>query len=267
MAHLKSKFFKSFIPSQDWMDMHQQTIKEQQEQTIKIDPDSLEEGFHYSNGFFITDNEVVQAITFKDKNGKQHAFVEFNPAVSYCDGGLQFVDKVEKNRTELLSVENITDQNVYTSRHRAHKFFLTASTCCYNLISGAECFINDSIENFTGTLMENPQNPLSKPADIDNDVLRNWSFIKKTERLLPQIYGKDFSADTTKSVYYDTLKELIELRRQFTHLKKIKDQHSYRGTMVRALQFDYTTAYTAVAEFINYYTPGLIEICNCGKPE
>ena len=249
-SHLKSKFLKDFYPDDNLLEVLHAPVN-----NSGITLETLPESFKGGDAFFITDqNQMVKGFSYEDENNKMHAIAEFNPAVAYFDAGFQTMEKVYESRDKILATKSLQNQNVYESRNNAQNFFLRASMCVGNLTSALEAFINMSIERYKGVL--------HYKGIISNEQAARLNFPQKMENIMQQVYDVDFVF--THPIEYDMVKETIRMRNDFTHLKMgIQTLDTYRVILTKGLNFDYKIALDCCKNYINFYEPKLIEVCDC----
>lgn len=248
--HLKSKFLKDFYPDENLLE-----VLHAPSNNSGITLETLPESFKGGDAFFITDqNQMVKGFSYEDEHNKMHAIAEFNPAVAYFDAGFQTMEKVYEARYKILTTKSLQDQNVYESRNNAQNFFLRASMYVGNLTSALEAFINMSIERYKGVL--------HFKGIISNEKAARLKFPNKMEEIMQQVYNQDFVF--ARPAEYGMVKETIRMRNNFTHLKMgIQTLDTYRVIMTKGLNFDYRKALDCCRDYINYYEPNLIEVCDC----
>ncbi len=80
-----------------------------------------------------------------------------------------------------------------------------------------------------------------------------------------KVKSKSFQNDYQNE--YNVIKDLIHLRNDIIHLKPIVEDTNtkYKKLFRRVIDFDYDYIAKAVKEYINFYEPGLVEECPCGK--
>ncbi|MDB5004570.1 MAG: hypothetical protein JWQ34_2795 [Mucilaginibacter sp.] len=170
--------------------------------------------------------------------------------------------------------QNIVDINGYRAKllkeyrdvseplQHSYNFFSTAILASTTLFNALEGFVNRIIPfGFKYEDSNGKQTTLQNKSQIE----RYLSFAIKITNVIPQATGKDFKLHDRKK--FETIINLRDLRDDFTHMKSFDAdrQISYEKLYNDSLKFDYTKALYAVKDYINFYNPELIELCNCGK--
>ena len=99
-------------------------------------------------------------------------------------------------------------------------------------------------------------------------IQREIGLEEKIKSVLPQFFGRSFHEDYGHK--YEGIIRLKEMRDEIAHTKtysKDNNRNFYRRIFTNLLNFDSDSTLHHSKDFINYFQPGLIEECGCGKKE
>jgi hypothetical protein len=211
-----------------------------------------------------SDDEVVQC--FKYILDKKDAYIfEPNPIVIYFNSAQGSLATTNDFRNTLFEVIRNEKDSYYIGNmmNAIYAFYISASNLTTSLMCSMEAFINSKIPiDFSVTININGEDVIYDKYK----TLRYMKFKDKVKIALPKVFEeKNFAHE--KSHLFDTIKKIEHLRNDMIHAKPNLDYgvNYYEALYTEALNFDYTKAMNAAKEFINFYEPGLIEPCNCGK--
>lgn len=95
-------------------------------------------------------------------------------------------------------------------------------------------------------------------------IERFLAFDIKITKVLEEVTGKNYS--TKYSREYNYITNLKRFRDAIIHTKKnTKGRTPYEHLFRESFAFKYEPTLHAVRDFINFYSPNLIEECDCGK--
>lgn len=192
------------------------------------------------------ENSIVYGFDFAFE-GQRKIIPELNPVLIFYSNAVMFHRNLLVSKKILLensptykNINKSTDPKVFQF------FFQFATNCIINLQSSVESFANQQI-----------------PTDYEYS--EDPSIFHKIDVVLPKLKDKKFKKESRK----DNLKirKLIELRNRIIHLTPTKDitNTKYKDIYRKIIKFEFTDVIKAVKNFINFYEPGLIEECPCGK--
>jgi hypothetical protein len=92
-------------------------------------------------------------------------------------------------------------------------------------------------------------------------------FEEKIKIIIPSIKNRSFQQDFSHK--FSSILKLKEFRDEIIHTKALdnKAETIYQGLFTTSLNFDYKKTIYDVRDFLNYYEPGIIEECDCGKDD
>ena len=256
MKHLKRKFLFSNPINKEVKEVLGKPINTKKFHSLDL------KSFKNPVGFIRTDeDELIQGFFYKLKDN--HYFIpEPNPIIIYFDVALQFSQRIKENYDKVLNELNAEKGYAYNVQNEFYVFFSNATICITFLFNSLEAFMNLMIpDNYEFKI------PLDKKTEIYNkeQIQRNLGFEDKYKKIIPEIKGKAFHK--TYGHHNDEIKKLKEFRDEIMHTKTFGSDGSkfYKRLFTMSLDFKYEKSLLAVKEYINYYQPGLIEDCDCGK--
>lgn len=206
----------------------------------------------------VTTNDDRILSGFRYPSNSLNVIFEPSPIVTFFSVAQKFTLQAIVQKDKLVADKTFIDQNADTQMQKTSHFLSFASI--------STLFMFNSIETTLNILIEQNGKPLEYREEIKSvdDILRWASFEDKIKLILPQIYSNNFHSDHGDQFAY--IKKLKKLRDSIMHFKTGDDKIAgMRPFILANLQFEFTKTLQAVWDFINYYFPGLIEYCNCGK--
>jgi hypothetical protein len=261
MKHLKKKFVLHFqFNEKQQKEMNQ--IPDAREEFRQL-PDSEKEEM---NAFLFTEEgEIFQAFRYR-ANGKTIMIPEPNPVVIYFDSARNYSQQLKKYREKVFENARSFEENFVGVNGDFYWYFSMASSYAIFLFAALEAFVNKSIPPD----FEYRREIQDKRAELFNraQVQREIQFLEKVKSVLPQVKGKNFVSEFTHKFEY--IKKLKEFRDEVAHTKSYDGgptANSYENLYVMSLEFEYEKTLLFMRDYINYYEPGLIEECNCGRED
>lgn len=186
---------------------------------------------------------------------KQHKFLllEPNPVTFYFSLAFDSINQIELAKANLENTLNsIADDG---QKAQAFSFvFRVGSVAIVFSFLALEAFLNQMLPDHS--LIEYKGKMLSK-----DKIERYCPFTDKLNLIIPTLTGKDFCKVYPSKV--DKLESLKMLRDKLTHLKEIKSGFtSYNQVYQDILNTDLKSIVFTVKDFINFYSPELIENYN-----
>jgi hypothetical protein len=207
---------------------------------------------------FAEDDLCIDAFHHRE-NGKDYFVPEPDPILVYFNNAQVNVKNVLKYRKTFLSALEPKARMLTTDvSHNLFAFFGSSSTYAILVYTALEAVVNKVIPfDYKCERKTHKNTELFDYAQMQ----RHLSFDDKIIAL-ETVTNKNFKkAHPQKNQYIENLKIF---RNEIVHTKHT-DKHSPYGYMlVTALKFKYKETLEAVADFINFYVPGLVEPCNCG---
>lgn len=230
---------------------------------IEVPLESQKKVKEYISSKKLSEDDIL--LMFEDKviygfdylhNGTKKLVVELNPVTVFYSNSIMSFGSLNHYKNVLLSNStNVTDINKPNERinltHSA-MYFQLAINCIINLQAALESFANRIIpENY---------NYINKSGNLVNKTVTY-----KLNTVLPIL--KEISFMQKKHRKYNiSIDKLIQLRNDIIHLKPNEETNTaYKNIYRNLLNFDFPKAIFSVKTFINFYEPGLIEECPCGK--
>ncbi|CAM4194227.1 hypothetical protein [Zobellia nedashkovskayae] len=186
--------------------------------------------------------------------GKEKILIpEINPSTVFYSNAVMSHRRLVSFKKDLFeNSPTVKNFNKRINLNLFGNFFQLASNCIVNLQAALESFANRQI-------------PDNHPFLDVNGKEFEPSIFHKLDKALPEIKGKKFKSKFRK--YNFLVRRVIELRNEIIHLTPIEETTNtkYKTTYRKLLSFDYAEAIISVEQLINFYEPGLIEKCDCGK--
>jgi hypothetical protein len=201
----------------------------------------------------VFDNDLIFGFDYLHE-GKKLLIPEINPILIFYSNALMSLKSLYNYKSELLKKsQDVRKINGSVDFKIFGNFFQFAVNTIINLQASFESFLNFVIDDDYVYISNN------------NREIRRPNIHDKIDIAVVDIKGKSFELEFEES--YLLIKELIELRNDIIHLKPIAEQTNtkYKKLFRRIIDFEYQKAAHAVADYLNYYEPNLVEKCPCGK--
>lgn len=198
-------------------------------------------------------------------DGKKYVIPEPDPVLIYFNNAQTNFRQIAESRKEVLmtlSYEKGPLSHVSEICHSLYNYMYQTSGFVIFLFTAVEAVINKAIPyNFKYRMDRNGK--WIEEYDFEQ-IQKYLPFDTKAKNVLFQVTNKDFSkAHPNKWTHIDNLKKF---RDTIIHTKKQEEHHTpYSYIFKMALNFNYAETILAVRDFINFYDPGLVEPCPCGK--
>jgi len=234
------------------------------EETFNQQLETTSLGDHYALVYTDT-GQIFQ--TFKyEENGVTYLIPEPDPIIMYFDNARFYVKHLQSQRETVFENLRMFSNNIGAVNGNFYSYFTMASTYALALFTSIEAFINKIIpSNF-----EYRREVQDKRTEVytRDQIQRYVDFTEKLKYVIPQITGKNFVSENGHK--YDIIKKLKTFRDEIAHTKTYQGPNNpnhYEDLFATSLKFDYENTLLVIKDFINYYKPGLIEECNCGRTE
>lgn len=215
-------------------------------------------------GWLLTDtNEMFQTFRY-EKDGEVYMLPEPDPVVIYFDTARNNYRQLKELREELFKDKAHFGKDLVATMGNFYWYYATASSFAIYLFFSVEAFINKMIPKD----YEYRRKIQNKKTELFDkfQVQRNVEFPEKIKDIIPEIKGKSFVQEFTHK--YDQIQKLKYFRDEVVHTKSFegdKVPNFYEQLYVMSLDFEFEKTLLYVRDYINYYQPGLIEECNCGR--
>ena len=186
---------------------------------------------------------------------KQHKFLllEPNPVTFYFSLSFDSINQIELAKVNLENTLNSRADDGQKAQAFSFVFRVGAVSILFSFLA-LEAFLNQMLPDHG--LIEYKGKMLSKEK-----IERYTPFIDKLNLIIPALAGKDFCKVYPSKV--DKFELLKTLRDKLTHLKEIKSGFtSYNQVYQDVLDADLKSIVFTVKNFINFYSPELIENYN-----
>lgn len=201
------------------------------------------------------EDRVILGFDYVNQKSK-YLIVELNPITIFYSNAVMSFGNLKAYKDLLLSQsKDVFKWNRQTKpinlTHSAI-YFQLAINCIINMQTALESFANKSI-------------PDNYPYLSNNGTKVTPTVNYKLTYVLPKIKGLTFETKSNNK-HRKIILKLIALRNDIIHLTPETETNvSYKSMYRELLDFDYAKAILAVRTFLNFYEPGLIEECECGK--
>lgn len=228
-------------------------FKNQNEKYIK---DNLSSDENNLDIIFLKDKELYYAFDYINKNQK-YIIPEVNPVTIFFSNAVMSLKYLSYHRQKLLEnstvikngeIDFIEDNPIYFGF-----FFQYSANIILNLQASLEAFLNSKI----------PTDYVLK--SVKRKPIKKLNIHQKIDLAFPELYNLNF--ENCNKVHYDLVKEIIQIRNDIVHIKPSTDIVSitkYKDLYRNLINFPYHEAINSTRLLINFYTPDLIEDCNCG---
>lgn len=261
MKHLKKKFVKQIkFNSEQWAELQKLPDARKDFQAL---PTSEKMSM---NALILTeDGEMFQAFRYKVE-GKTFFIPEPNPVVIYFDSARNYFRQLNSHRDKVFDNVKTFEENLEGVNGDFYWYFSLASSYAIFLFSAVEAFVN----MFIPPDFKYEKKFKNKRTKVFNrmQLQRNVLFSEKVKSVLPQVAHKNFVVEHAYKFEY--LMKLKLFRDEVAHTKTYDGGptgDSFENLYITSLEFEYEKTLLFIRDFINYHQPGLIEECDCGRPE
>jgi hypothetical protein len=207
----------------------------------------------------LTDSSAYVAFNY-DNNGTICCIPLANPVLIYFNYSQTLLKPMEKEKKELLAifrdVENITEDGLF----QFYKYFGLVSVFVTQLTNSMEAFVNQMIRpDYVHNVEVGKRYTIQYNYD---QIQRELSLETKIKDILNVELKKDFAKQY--GIHQQHLDNLHNFRNDVVHTKT-QERNSYSALFRASLNFNCLDTIYAVAAFINYYKPDLVEHCTCGR--
>lgn len=226
-------------------------------------PYKIDTAGHYPI-IYTSTNDVIQGF-FYEHNKKTYCIPEPNPITIYFDIAQANLKHIHQARATLLVELSKSNANASAILNYSHTYYSVTSVYIIFLFTALEAFINYHIPD---DYSYNKEDNRGVKLTYDKEAIqRNLSFDEKLKDVIPAITGKYFHKEAAHK--YDHIYKLLKLRDNIMHTKVeiTSSPNIYKGLFCSLLDFPYEKVILSARDFINYYSPNLIEECQCGRAE
>lgn len=166
---------------------------------------------------------------------------------------IEHKDKLLKSLRKKSSERTLCANEIYT-------YFGYLTSFIFNLYCSFESYVNKCVSNRCYKLKKH-----SGGFEIQ-DPQRNMSLSDKIKVVFPKIYERNnFWAEHIQ--YYQSIVDLHQLRDDLAHTKADSEFYDYIeiDLFQRLVNFNHEASLVAVRKFVDHYTPGYMEDCDCDK--
>lgn len=259
MKHLVKKYVR-YVKFQENLNAAIAEIPVNEKEIARIRDEKMEDQY----GMIITDsNELIQAFKY-ETDGKIYMLPEPDPVVIYFDTAAFNYRRLREQRVEIFRDAALFGKHLLATTGNFYSYFANASSFAIYLFGALEAFVNKEIPKD----FEYRRNFQDKRTELfdKGQLQRNIEFLEKIKDVMPQVKGKNFVQEFAHK--YNQIKKLKYFRDEVVHTKSFEadqEPNFYQQLFVLSLDFDFEKTINFVRDYINYYQPGLIEECNCGK--
>jgi hypothetical protein len=206
-------------------------------------------------------NELIQ--TFKYNFRRDTIFLpELHPIVLYFHVAQRQLESIKEEKAFLL-LEAKGIKDIGALLNRSYGFFGTATCCAIFLFNAIEAMTNLLIpEQYVYSVGPERKKVVYNKEGIQRDI----RFEEKIKEVVPDA-TKTGAFHLQRTSDYDRLIRLKQLRDEIVHTKTdIAAKPNYYERLYNdLLGFDFEKAAIACRNYVNFYSPDLIEDCPCGK--
>lgn len=199
---------------------------------------------------------------FTSKIDKHIYFIpEPNLVLVYFNCAQQNYRLLATKRDELLTnlkPDSYVNENIHAQIYNYIGYAVTTTLFLFTSIEG---MINQVTPH--GFIYEDVQN--NRTVVYNKKQLERLDFNTKLDLVLPKATGKSFKASF--GMKRQKLTKLKELRDELVHLKFNPEYQGYKNIITQVLRFKFDESIYIVRDLINFYSPKLIEECDCGLNE
>jgi hypothetical protein len=185
---------------------------------------------------------------------------EPDPILIYFSNAQSVFKSVIDSKKELI--KNYDFQNINESIDTFYRFYSNASIYISFLFISIEAYTNSLIPN--DYIYERILKDKTERYNKDQ-IQRVLNFDEKIKKVIPEIMKKAFHQDHGHK--HALIIKLKELRDEIIHTKTSRETFPkcYRKLYDMTLSFNHEKIIFYIKDFINFYTPDLIEECDCGQ--
>lgn len=222
----------------------------------KIDRRILKENF-----IILTHNSGKEVLSFPMKF-KNDTFLVPIPdyTLMFYNHAYLLKPELEQTKNNLLKSLRIKSSERTLCENEIYNYFGYLSSFIFNLYCSLESYVNRCISNRCIKI--------SKKENLFEllEPQRNTSLFDKIKVIFPELYeSKNFWAENIQD--YQCIVDLHKIRDNLAHTKSDNGfiKFSEIDLFQRLVNFNIEGSLIAVRRFINHYTPGYLEDCDCGK--
>ncbi len=194
-------------------------------------------------------------------DGRMYFIPEPDPVLIYFNNAYFNFKRIKESRKDLLAT--LDSVKLLTENINANLYDY------FGLCSGFVIFLFTSMEAFMNRLIPDNyvfQVKTKKCTEIydKENIQSSFNFERKLKEVMKDIKHKEFhKAHDPK---YQHIIHLKQFRDNIVHTKTNPDSvPKYDRLFSEAINFKYEHTLLAVRDFMNFYEPGYVEECNCGK--
>lgn len=192
-------------------------------------------------------------------NGRRLIIPIPDPTLIYFHQAQISVAQIEEYRNELIEKLDLASGDSETAINEYYKFFGVSTGYVVFLFAALEAFINIIIpDGFEFKVIRD-----SRTEIYNKEQIELLDFKTKIDKVLLEATGKSFFKTSTPT--NERIWRLREFRNAIMHTKPGKDYSNLNNIVHRLVKFNYSETLHAVALFMNFYKPGHIVECGCGK--
>lgn len=207
--------------------------------------------------FIIYEEQTVRCFTYNDQ-GNACAVPIADPVLLYFNMAQNLLRAVQDQKKNFLTLFRTEDSATISENAMSafYQYFGSASSLIIMAMTSVEAFINR-------LLPETIEIPGQKCTEVyTKEQAQRWLRFDQKLTIIRKTTGKDF----TKNVSYAHFNNVKDFRDQIVHTKVGERGYElYSDLYKKALNFKYNEGLFAIRDFINLYTPELVEDCPCGK--
>jgi hypothetical protein len=209
------------------------------------------------------DGRVITAFQHKI-DSKFYPIPEPDPVLIYFNNaqiGFRGIATEKKEFIESLDTSEGKQMLTDVVSHKLYDYMFASTSCAIFLFMAIEAMINKTIPpGYTFSRLNNQKRFTER---YDYYQAQRLDFKTKLEELLPEITGKHFSKSHPTTMNH--IHNLKKYRDTIVHTKINAAPTPYSDIFKTALTFNYVETIHSVRDLINFYQPGLVEECTCGR--
>ncbi|WOK08372.1 hypothetical protein RT717_06935 [Imperialibacter roseus] len=183
-----------------------------------------------------------------------------DPSLIYFNNAQLSVAKIKNLKKTLLEKIEFSGKPIDPPIHEIYNY--------YGLTTGFLIFLFTSLESFTNQIIPDKYTfrkivRAETRTFSKSDIQKAIDFKTKVTEILPECTGKSFFSRPTPT--NNLIWNLRDFRDDIIHTKQEPDFLKYSGIIKKTLNFKYQKTLEAVASFMNFYKPGYIVECGCGR--
>lgn len=204
------------------------------------------------------EDKVVYGILCKIKSN--HVIIPIPDfTLIYFDQAQARLKLIENKKTELINKIGCKKNFDETDIGEIYSFFGLVSGFVIYLFTSIESFINHQIPKGKSYIVKKPK----KTESYDFNQIQFLSFDVKCKEVLPYFTNKNYFQRQTKNTQH--IDELKKFRNSIVHTKFSEELVDYHDLIKKAITFNCLNKIKAVSNYMNFYRPGYIKECDCGK--